>query len=136
MRRRCHSRSDRAYQRYGGRGINICKEWDNLENGFHNFHNWAMNNGYADNLSIDRIDNDGNYEPSNCRWVDAKTQCNNRSSNHKVDYRGETLTITQLANKIGIKPTNMWSFLSRNGWNSELAVKAAKGGDNNDRNVK
>ncbi|RKV79678.1 MAG: hypothetical protein D8H99_49175 [Streptococcus sp.] len=75
MKKRCYNPECVAYSNYGGRGIKICDEW---LNNYTSFHDWALSNGYADNLSIDRIDVNGNYEPSNCRWVDAKTQANNR----------------------------------------------------------
>ena len=74
MRQRCNNPNRSDYKRYGGRGITICDEW----NDYNTFRDWALSNGYADNLSIDRIDVNGNYEPSNCRWVDAKIQANNR----------------------------------------------------------
>lgn len=75
MKSRCYYPNNDNYDYYGGRGIEICEEWrDNFEE----FRNWALQNSYNDDLSIDRIDVDGNYEPSNCRWVDWKTQCNNR----------------------------------------------------------
>lgn len=74
MRKRCMNPNCNAYQNYGGRGIRICNEWMN----FSAFREWAIENGYSDELSIDRINVDGDYEPSNCRWADAKEQANNR----------------------------------------------------------
>lgn len=80
MKTRCYNPNESTYHRYGGRGILICNEW---LNSFEAFQEWALSHGYKNNLSIDRINNDGNYEPSNCRWATAKEQANNRSINKK-----------------------------------------------------
>lgn len=75
MKQKCFNPNDPKYKDYGGRGIIVCERW---RNDFKLFHEWAISNGYQKNLSIDRINNDGNYEPSNCRWADDFTQANNR----------------------------------------------------------
>ena len=81
MRARCYNPKTRAYKYYGERGITICDEW---LSDFTNFYEWSINNGYSDDLTIDRIDVNGNYEPSNCRWVDMKTQVHNRRTSKSV----------------------------------------------------
>lgn len=100
MKTRCLNPNSMSYPRYGGRGIKICSEW--LES-YAAFHNWAIGNGYGDNLTIDRIDNDGNYCPENCRWVDSKTQANNNSRNHKITYNGKTMTLAEWATELKIR---------------------------------
>lgn len=80
MKTRCYNPNEPSYHRYGGRGISICDEW---LNSFETFQKWALSHGYRNDLSIDRINNDGNYEPSNCRWATAKEQANNRSTNKR-----------------------------------------------------
>lgn len=92
MKRRCYNPNDARYDRYGGRGITICDEW---REDFSAFYSWALANGYADNLTIDRIDNNKGYSPDNCRWADAETQCRNRSSNIKITIGNATKTLTE-----------------------------------------
>lgn len=82
MKRRCYKNNFDDFKHYGGRGITVCEQWTNKKYGYLNFYIWAMNNGYKDNLSIDRINNDGNYEPDNCKWATDIEQ-NNRRCNKK-----------------------------------------------------
>lgn len=96
---RCYCKYSTIYKHYGGRGITICDEW---KNDFLSFYSWAINNGYADNLTIDRIDTNGNYEPDNCRWVTMKIQNYNRRSSLKFEHNGEVYNTKQLAEKTGL----------------------------------
>ena len=98
MKQRCYKKEHKSYADYGGRGIKICDEWLVSDN----FFEWAISNGYADNLTIDRIDVNGNYEPSNCRWVTMKEQIRNRRNTVIVDYNGEKITLSELAENTGI----------------------------------
>ena len=99
MKQRCLNKNSKDYANYGGRGIKIYQEW--IDNPI-TFYNWAINNGYNDNLSIDRIDNNGNYEPSNCRWVTPKEQARNRRNNKLITYNNETHCISEWAEITGI----------------------------------
>lgn len=91
--------NNEKYKYYGGRGIEMCNEW---KNDFVSFQNWALENGYADNLTIDRIDVNGNYEPSNCRWITRAEQLNNRRNSRIIEYNGRKQTAKQWADEIGI----------------------------------
>lgn len=108
---RCFNNKNNKYYRYGGRGITVCDEW---KNDFQAFYDWAMSNGYANDLTIDRINNDGNYEPSNCRWATAKEQANNTSKNHNVEINGETHTVAEWEDISGISQKTLLSRLKRN----------------------
>lgn len=90
-----------AHKRYYDRGIKVCDEWLGKD-GFYNFYEWAIDNGYSEDLTIDRINNDGNYEPSNCRWVTMKEQENNRSDNVIIKYMGEEKTLKQWCEYLGL----------------------------------
>lgn len=99
MKERCYDPNYPQRHLYGGRGIKICPEW--LKS-FENFRDWALKNGYADDLSIDRIDPDKDYEPSNCRWADVYQQANNKRNNVRLTYMGETLTLPEWARKLNL----------------------------------
>lgn len=94
MKDRCYNSNNRRYRHYGGKGITVCDEW---RNNFKAFYDWAMANGYRDDLSIDRIDVNGNYEPSNCRWATIKEQANNTSRSRKITAFGQTKTMKEWA---------------------------------------
>ncbi len=98
MRDRCNREKHSAYSNYGGRGIKVCKEWDKYEA----FRDWALTNGYSDSLTIDRIDVNGNYEPSNCRWATMKEQCANKRRNHFVTVNGEKMIVIECSRRYGI----------------------------------
>lgn len=121
MIRRCYAKKHIHYKNYGGRGIKICDEWLDKENGFLNFYNWAIQNGYNNNLTIDRIDNNGNYEPSNCRWTTYKEQGNNRNNNKIIKAFGKEKTIAEWSEETGLKHTTIRMRLER-GWSPEEAV--------------
>lgn len=123
--RRCDNPETEFYYRYGGRGIIICDEWRDFEV----FYEWALSNGYGDNLTIDRIDNDGNYEPSNCRWATWKEQANNRSNNHIVTYNGKSQTLSLWAEEVNI-PFKALQLRLKNGWSIEKALNTPLGTEN------
>ena len=99
MRQRCFNPNVDCYERYGGRGITVCEEW---KNSYETFRDWALSHGYKENLTIDRIDVNGNYEPSNCRWATNKEQSNNRRSNLSITYQGENHNVAEWAEILGI----------------------------------
>ncbi len=119
MRQRCYNKNFREYDRYGGRGITVCQAW--LDD-FMNFYNWAMANGYSDELTLDRKDNDGNYCPENCRWATMEQQSNNRSSSKLITYNGETRTMAGWARKFGIRYSTLQQRISNSGWSFEKAI--------------
>lgn len=94
MRQRCNNPHNYSYAYYGGRGIKVCEEW---EQSFPAFLLWSENNGYTDELTIDRIDCNSDYCPDNCRWVDRKTQSINKRNSRFVTYKGQTKTLREWA---------------------------------------
>ena len=104
MKQRCLNPNCKNYPHYGGRGITVCQEW---RDDFQAFYNWAMANGYQDDLQIDRIDNDGNYEPGNCRWTECKGNIRNRSNTVRISYQGKNLTIPEWVQITGLPETTI-----------------------------
>lgn len=119
MKERCYNSKADCYKNYGGRGVGVCKEWMNFEG----FYEWAMRNGYDDNLTIDRIDSDRDYEPENCRWADKKLQANNTRRNHRLTYKGVTRTMAEWAEIIGIKYTTLRGRINTYKWSVEKALE-------------
>lgn len=119
---RCYNKNNKAYLRYGGRGISMCDEW---KNSFINFKEWAENNGYLETLSIDRIDNNGNYEPLNCRWATDKQQSNNRRSNILYEYKGKKQNLKAWCEELGKKYKLVWERIKR--YNKPFEVAIAEG---------
>jgi len=118
MRQRCKNGKLDSYKNYGGRGISICKEWDNS---FVSFYNWSISNGYSESLEIDRINNNGNYEPSNCRWATVIQQAYNRRNNVLLEYEGEKLSPKDMAKKYNVDIVLFRSRMYR-GWNVERII--------------
>ena len=110
MKNRCTNPKSNRASRYLDRGITVCDEW---KNDFTAFYNWAITHGYADNLTIDRIDNNGNYEPSNCRWATVAKQNLNKESTPKYEYQGIIFHQCEVYHLFGVKPTTFRARLKR-----------------------
>ena len=119
MRRRCSDPKDQAFHSYGGRGIKVCDSWNKS---FEVFYEWAMKNGYSDELTIDRIDVNGNYEPSNCRFATMQEQMNNKTDNHFLTYKGETHTISEWSRITGISKGTLKDRVNKLHWNTDDAL--------------
>lgn len=119
MRTRCYSESHKSYPEYGGRGITVCDEWKNSSD---SFIEWALENGYNDSLTLDRIDNNKGYSPNNCRWATMKEQANNTRKNVVIKYNGEEKTISQWADELGINRNTLSNRIKR-GWSVERAFE-------------
>ena len=106
MKERCYNSKRPAYKNYGGKGVVMCDEWCNS---FQNFYDWAMRNGYQDDLTIDRIDSNGNYEPLNCRWITLSENVRLRNADSFIIINGLSLTIHDWAIRIDIDPATLMS---------------------------
>ena len=122
MKNRCYWKNHKQFNLWGGKGIVVCEEW---KNDFMSFYNWAINNGYKDNLTIDRIDCNGNYEPLNCRWVDSKEQANNTKTVRYFEYNGERGTIWFFSKKYN-KSEKLIRNRIQQGWSIKDAIEKKK----------
>lgn len=123
MRRRCYEPQNKRYHRYGGRGIKVCNEW---KDDFAAFRDWMLAQGYDETSAygeqtLDRIDNDGDYTPENCRLATIQEQNLNRSTRHILEYNGVSMSITEWNNKMGY-PEGLIDERIRHGWSTEMAI--------------
>jgi hypothetical protein len=133
LKTRCYNSNCPKYKNYGGRGIEVCKEWLNTErviNGKSHlskgriaFEKWALENGYVEGLTLDRIDVNGNYEPNNCRWVSMKIQGNNKTNNRLVTYKNKTQTLAQWCEELGINYKRVYRRITSLHWSIEKAFE-------------
>lgn len=117
MKQRCNNPKCVSYKNYGAKGITVCEEWKS----FQIFMEWALNNGYDDNLTLDRINPYEGYCPSNCRWATYQEQGNNKTNNRIISFNGESKTMTEWSRKIGISDKTLHARL-KSGWNVERAL--------------
>ena len=119
MRTRCNNSNDYHYKWYGARGIKICSEW---MDDFQVFYDWSMNNGYSDDMTIDRIDPNGNYEPTNCRWISRKEQMCNTRRNVLLTYGGKTMCAKEWSKVTGINDRTICYRKNKLGWSDEKTL--------------
>ena len=117
MKDRCYSEKDKAYRWYGGKGIKICEEWLNDPM---RFEDWAINNGYNDNLTIDRIEEDKNYCPENCRWILRKDNSKYKSTTSLINVDGEIHTGKDWARKLGLSENIINLYVRKYGLNNTI----------------
>lgn len=117
MNRRCTNPNRKGAKDYVNKGIKVCEDWKD----FSNFNKWALENGYSDELTIERKDNSKGYNPENCIWISKEEQSKNRTTNHYITFNNETKTLTDWAKKMNINRTTLTSRLKR-GWSIEKAL--------------
>ena len=123
MKTRCQNPNASGYENYGGRGIKVCDDWQE----YWPFHDWAVTNGYADDLSLDRIDVNGNYEPANCRWPTRVVQANNTRTNRFITFNGKTMTSREWDRELGFRSGTISDRLNTLGWDVERALTEPPG---------
>lgn len=119
MKTRCYNSHSRSFKDYGARGIKLCDEW---VTNFMSFYSWAIQNGYSDDLTIDRIDSDGDYSPTNCRWISKQEQARNKRNNHWIEIDGERKLLIDWCTQYNIRPSVVLNRIRRNGWTEKDAI--------------
>lgn len=120
MKKRCLNKNDARYKDYGGRGIEICHEW---LLSFDNFADWAKNNGYDDDLTIERINVNGNYEPENCEWITLKQQARNKRDTIWVTYHGVEKPLIEWCETLGLDYDTIHDRITARNWDVEKAFE-------------
>ena len=123
MKARCFNPKSRSYKRYGARGITVCEQW---KNSFEEFYSWSIQNGYNENLTIERINNDGNYCPENCKWIPQKEQCRNRSTNIEFEYMGKKHILIEWCEILNLDYKFIHNRIYKMGWSFEKSISTPK----------
>lgn len=123
IKQRCYNKNNNAYNHYGGRGIIMCDEW---KNDFKAFYDWSIEYGYKNGLSVDRINNNGIYEPNNCRFVTMKEQQRNRRNNHLITYKNNTKTLSEWCEILNLKYHLIRERIYVLNWNADKAFETKK----------
>lgn len=119
IKQRCYHENNPWYKFYGARGIKMCDIW---RESFEAFAEWALSNGYQDDLTIERINNDRGYEPNNCKWIGLGAQANNKRSNVKITYKNETHTLSEWCKIYGVEYYLVYNRIHKNRWDFERAI--------------
>ena len=123
VKRRCYKKTEARYKDYGGRGITMCDEWLNKDDGFDRFVEWSYSNGYDETLTLERKDVNGNYSPDNCAWISLRDQTKNKRDTLWVDYRGEHIRLLDLCEREGVTYDTVHDRIYKRGWSVEDAVE-------------
>lgn len=123
IKKRCYAEREPRYKDYGARGIRMCDEWLNPVTGFDNFAEWSLSNRYTDDMTIDRIDVNGNYEPDNCRWISLSEQALNKRDTLRVTYRGESVPLKELCDRQGVNYDTVHNRIYSLKWSVERAIE-------------
>ena len=126
MKQRCCNPKNKCYETYGARGIKVCDEWSSPNNGFVAFRDWAIKNGYRDDLTIERIDVNRGYSPDNCKWIPMIEQAFNKTTTLRLEIDGEIKTIRELSDEYGITQKCLRNRITRYGMTAKDAVMHKK----------